>query len=108
MDIYWMNLICLFALLAMQQIIRRLPERIALAEEIHGAIVFITGVSLWRFVSCWAETFTGGFFLSMTLGRFSLLVFAGGEGFLVDPPLLRGPAGGAGGAGGGGRWGGGG
>jgi hypothetical protein len=78
MDIYWANLLSLFALLAMQQIIRRLPERIALAEEIHGAIVFITGVSLWRFVSCWAETFTGGFFLTMTWAGFAVLVFAAG------------------------------
>jgi uncharacterized membrane protein len=78
MAIYWMNLLALLALLAMQQILRRLPERFPLDEKIHGAAIFITGVSLWRFVSCWTATFTGGFFLTMAWAGFAVLVFAAG------------------------------
>ena len=78
MDVYWMNLLALLTLLALQQILRRLPERFTLDEKLHGAIVFITGVSLWRLVSCWAATFTGGFFLTMTWAGFAVLVFAAG------------------------------
>lgn len=78
MDVYWLNLLALLALLAMQQILRRSPGRFSLAETIHGATVFITGVSLWRLVSCWAAGFTGGFYLTMTWAGFAVLVFAAG------------------------------
>jgi len=78
MDIYWMNLLSLLALLGMQQVLRRPPERFSLDEKIHGAIVFTAGVSLWRFVSGWADTFGGGFFLTMTWAGFAVLVFAAG------------------------------
>jgi len=76
MDVYWMNLLALLALLAMQQILRRLPARFSLDEKIHGAIIFITGISLWRFLSCWVTT--SGIFLTMTWAGFAVLVFAAG------------------------------
>ena len=78
MDVYWLNLLALLALLALQQILRRVSQGFSLDEKIHGAVIFITGVSLWRFVSCWAATFTGGFFLTMTWAGFAVLVFAAG------------------------------
>ncbi len=78
MDVYWVNLLSLLALLAMQQILRRFSQGFALDENIHGAIIFITGVSLWRFVSCWTATFTSGFYLTMTWAGFAVLVFAAG------------------------------
>jgi len=74
MDVYWMNLLSLLALLVMQQILRRLPEHFSLDEKIHGAIVFITGISLWRFLSCWVTT--SGIFLTMSWAGFAVLVFA--------------------------------
>jgi uncharacterized membrane protein len=78
MDVYWMNLLALLAFLVMQQVLRRLPERLSFDENVHGAIIFIAGVSLWRFVSCWAASFTGGFFLTMIWAGFAVLVFAAG------------------------------
>ena len=78
MDIYWPNLIALLALFALQQILRRTPADFALDDKIHGAIVFIAGVSLWRFVSCWTAMFTGGFFITMVWAGFAVLVFAAG------------------------------
>jgi len=78
MDVYWANLLSLLALLAMQQILRRLPKTFLPDEQIHGAIVFTAGVSLWRLASCWADTFTGGFFITMIWAGFAVLVFAAG------------------------------
>ncbi len=78
MDVYWVNLVSLLALLTMQQIIRRAKTSIPLAEKNHGAVVFIAGVSLWRFISCWADTFTSGFSMTMLWAGFAVLVFAAG------------------------------
>jgi uncharacterized membrane protein len=78
MDVYWLNGLALLALLVMQQILRRLPDRFLLDEQIHGAVVFAAGVSLWRLASCWAGTFTGGFFITMIWAGLALLVFAAG------------------------------
>jgi uncharacterized membrane protein len=78
MDIYWPNLMSLLALLALQQILRRSPERFSLEDKIHGAIVFLAGVSLWRFLSCATATFTSGFLVTMSWAGFAVLVFAAG------------------------------
>jgi uncharacterized membrane protein len=78
MDIYWPNLIALLALFAMQQVLRRGPADFALDDKIHGAIVFIAGISLWRFLSCWTAMFTSGFFMTMSWAGFAVLVFATG------------------------------
>ena len=78
MDIYWPNLIALLALFALQQILRRAPADFALDDKIHGAIVFVAGVSLWRFLSCWTMMFTSGFFVTMSWAGFAVLVFAAG------------------------------
>jgi hypothetical protein len=78
MDIYWMNALALLALLAMQQILRRMPERFSLEDKEHAVIIFVAGFSLWRFVSCWTATFTGGFFLTMTWAGFAVLLFVAG------------------------------
>ena len=76
MEIYWMNLLSLLAMLAMQQILRRSPEHFSLDEKIHGAIIFVAGVSLWRFLSCWVTT--SGIFLTMSWAGFAVLVFVAG------------------------------
>ena len=78
MDVYWVNLVSLLALLTMQQIIRRAKNSLPLAEKNHGAVVFFAGVSLWRFISCWADTFTSGFSMTMLWAGFAVLVFAAG------------------------------
>jgi len=78
MDIYWPNLISLLALFAFQQILRRASPAWLLDEKIHGAVVFIAGVSLWRFISCWTATFTSGFFVTMSWAGLAVLIFAAG------------------------------
>jgi len=78
MDVYWLNLVSLLALLLAQIILRRAAERLVVAEKIHGAIIVITGLSLWRLVSCWAATFTGGFFITMIWAGLALIGFAAG------------------------------
>ncbi len=74
MDAYWLNLLSLLALLVMQQILRRQPERFSLDETIHGAVIFIAGVSLWRLLACWVTT--SGIFLTMSWAGFAVVVFA--------------------------------
>jgi hypothetical protein len=46
----------------------------SLDETIHGAIIFIAGVSLCRFLSCWVTT--SGIFLTMNWASFAVVVFA--------------------------------
>ena len=76
MDVYWANLFSLLALFVMQQILRRTAASLPLEETVHGAIVFVTGISLWRFLSCWVTT--SGIFLTMSWAGFAVLVFAAG------------------------------
>ena len=57
MDVYWANLLSLLTLLAMQQLLRLWAKRLSLNEQIHGAIIFTAGLSLWRLASCWAANF---------------------------------------------------
>ena len=78
MDIYAPNLLALLALFAMQQILRRAGEKFPLDEKIHGAIIGLAGVSLWRFVSGWAAGFTGGFFITMIWAGLAVLIFTAG------------------------------
>ncbi len=74
LDAYWLNLLSLLAILAMQQSLRRASAKLPLDEKIHGAIIFITGISLWRLLSCWVTT--SGIFLTMSWAGFALTVFA--------------------------------
>ena len=76
MEADWPNLLSLLALLGMQQILRRRPEHFPLEEKIHGAIILVAGVSLWRLLSCWVTT--SGIFLTMSWAGFALLVFTVG------------------------------
>ncbi len=78
MDIYWPNLLALLTLFAFQQMLRRTSATWPLDEKIHSALVFVAGGSLWRFVSCWAESFTSGFFVTMSWAGLAVLIFAAG------------------------------
>ena len=77
MDIYWPNLLALLALFAMQQALRRAPA-VPIDDKIHGAVVLVAGISLWRFLSCWTDMYTSGFFVTMSWAGFAVLVFAAG------------------------------
>ena len=78
MDISRLNLLALLTLFVLQQVLRRHSAGRLVDEKIHGTVVLAAGLSLWRFLSCWAATFTGGFFITMIWAGFAVLLFAAG------------------------------
>jgi len=87
MDIYWPNLLSLLALLVMQRILRGQSARLLLAENIHGSIILLAGVSLWRFLSCWTAQVASGFSVTLTWAAFAVGMFAAG--ILLHERFLR-------------------
>ncbi len=78
LDVYWPNLLSLLALIAMQQMLRRAATKLPLPENIHGIVVFIFGMSLWRFVCCWTNQFASGLSETMTWAGLAVIIFATG------------------------------
>jgi uncharacterized membrane protein len=78
MDVYWPNLLSLLAVFVMQQILRRWSAPLMIDETIHGILVFAAGVSLWRFVSCWAAAYASGLSTTMIWAAFAVVIFAAG------------------------------
>ncbi|HEV2692034.1 MAG TPA: hypothetical protein VG347_03990, partial [Verrucomicrobiae bacterium] len=76
MVVYWPNLLSLLALFVMQQSLRRASAKIPLEESVHGAIVIIAGLSLWRYVTCWTPT--SDIFLTMIWAAFASVLFTAG------------------------------
>ena len=74
MEVYWPNLMALLVPLAMQQVFRRAGANLPIDEKIHGAIILVTGASLWRFATCWITT--SGIFLTMSWAGFAVIAFA--------------------------------
>ena len=77
-DIYWANTLTLLSVLVMQQVLRRRPAELPFEENIQAGMIIVAGVSLWRLTSCWAATFTGGFYLTMTWAALALVWFTAG------------------------------
>ncbi len=78
MDLYWANLLSVLAIFVMQQILRRKAGSLVTEEKIHGAIVFVAGLTLWRFLSCWAVTLAEGFSVTIIWVGFAVVMFAAG------------------------------
>jgi hypothetical protein len=87
MDIYPPNLPSLMALFVMQQILRRRPAKLALDGNMHGAVVIIAGLSLWRYLSCWTAPHTSGFYVTMTWVGYAVVAFT--SGLLLEERFLR-------------------
>jgi uncharacterized membrane protein len=87
MDIYGPNLLALLALFAMQQILRRTSARLPVDEGVHGAVVIVGGLSLWRFLSCWTAEAISGFSVTMTWAALAVVVFTAG--MLLHERFLR-------------------
>ena len=87
MDLYLPNLLSLVALFVLQQGLRRVSARLPLDEKVHGAIVVIAGISLWRFLSSWSAQATSGFSVTMTWAGFAVVVFT--TGILLRERFLR-------------------
>src|SRR5258706_46010 len=76
--VYVPNLIAIFALLAQQQIARRVPERFKLEQPIHTAVIVVGCASLWWFMSRWVMKAGGGFYLTASWSGLALGLFAVG------------------------------
>ena len=78
MEVYWADLTALLALLVMQQVLRRRAAVLPVDGRIHGAIIYLTGLSLWRFFSCWTATVSRDVSMTMVWAGFAVLVFSAG------------------------------
>lgn len=77
--VYWPNLVVILILLAQRQFARRLPERYPIGPEVHGAVIIIGGLSLWRFLSLWVlEQQPSGFYLTASWSLLALALFTAG------------------------------
>jgi hypothetical protein len=76
--VYVPNLIAILALLAQQQIARRLPERFNLEEPIHTAVIIVGCGSLWRYLSVWVLLGASGFYLTASWSALALLILVCG------------------------------
>jgi uncharacterized membrane protein len=79
--VYWPNLFVLVALLIQRQVARRLPDRYPQQTELHGTIIFIAGISLWRFLSLWVdelELARGGSYMTASWSMLALVFFTVG------------------------------
>ncbi len=59
----WPNGVALLSLFATQQIIRRCGQRFEVPQHADSAVIFITGIALWTFVSRWVVITSGTHFL---------------------------------------------
>ena len=79
-QVYWPNLLVILVLLAQRQLARRLPDRYPLEPTVHGAVIVIGGLSLWRFLTCWVmeNASNGSFFLTASWSALALALFTAG------------------------------
>jgi uncharacterized membrane protein len=76
--VYWPNLVVIVLLLAQRQVARRVPDRYPLASEVHGTVIIIGGLSLWRFLTLWIEETASGSYLTAGWSAFALVLFTAG------------------------------
>jgi uncharacterized membrane protein len=76
--VYVPNLLAILALLAQQQIARRVPEQFNLEQPIHTTVIIVGCVSLWRYMSSWVLMGASGFYLTASWSALALVIFAGG------------------------------
>lgn len=74
-----LNVLPMLGVFALQRVARRHPEGAALPEAAHTAAIFISGLTLWLFLSRWVVQAAGGkFFLTVSWAVLALAVFAAG------------------------------
>lgn len=74
----WPGLLALLLLFALQQGTRRWADRLEVSESAQVVTVAVLGLTLWRWVSCWAGAWPGGFLLTITWAGLALVVFVAG------------------------------
>jgi len=61
--VHWPNALAMLAMLGVQQTVRRLPQRYELPPHTDSAVILVTGLALWTFVSRWVVLTSGAHFL---------------------------------------------
>lgn len=78
-ELFVLNLLPMFAVLALQRVARKHPDGAALPDTAHMAAIAVSGLSLWLFLSRWVVQASGGkFFLTASWAVLALVVFATG------------------------------
>jgi hypothetical protein len=73
--VYWPNFLAVLTWLAQQRIARRLPQRFALPEPLHTAVICLGCASLWRYVTLWVQLGASGFYLTASWSALALALF---------------------------------
>ncbi|MEN9574002.1 MAG: hypothetical protein RL514_1857 [Verrucomicrobiota bacterium] len=76
-ELFLVNLLPMFAVLALQRIARKHPDGVVVPDTAHTAAILASGLSLWLFLSRWVVQASGGkFFLTASWAVLALVVFA--------------------------------
>lgn len=87
-ELFLLNLLPMFAVLALQRVARKYPDGAALPDTAHMAAIAVSGLSLWLFLSRWVVQASGGkFFLTASWAVLALVVF--GTGFALRERVYR-------------------
>lgn len=87
-ELFVLNLLPMFAVLALQRVARKYPDGAALPDTAHMAAIAVSGLSLWLFLSRWVVQASGGkFFLTASWAVLALVVF--GTGFALRERVYR-------------------
>ncbi len=87
-ELFLLNLLPMFAVLALQRVARKHPDGAALPDTAHMAAIAVSGLSLWLFLSRWVIQASGGkFFLTASWAVLALVVF--GTGFALRERVYR-------------------
>jgi hypothetical protein len=84
----WGNGLALLSILATQQVIGLWPQRVGLPRHVDSAVMFITGLALWTFVSRWVVLTSGAHFL-LTVSWATLAAALFTLGFLLRERMHR-------------------
>jgi hypothetical protein len=75
----WPNALSIIAVLAAQQIVRRMPERFAVPSAVESLCIVIASGALWMFVSRWVVLTAGSsFLLTVSWAAVAAVLFAAG------------------------------
>lgn len=78
--VYGPNLLAILLLPGQQQLARRAPGRFEFKSEFHAAIIVLSGLSLWLFVSRWVSQEASGSYLPVSWAALAFLLFLVGLG----------------------------
>jgi uncharacterized membrane protein len=89
LDVFWPNLAAIVGVLALQQFVRRQPERFSLPPNSDAVIVAAAGLTLWLFISRWIVMKSVGahFYLTASWAALAFVLFS--SGFVLRERMYR-------------------